>query len=206
MKEKAGMPINQEEISHYLKDIRKIKSEWSTYRCNPLYMPLAYSVEEPGGIQAIQENFMYCVGMIGNSVIGQMTDALGSQFSIIIDSLGQILNPLNIFRVMISTMRKVIISFASSTLVKASTPLSAFVYYLNKIQDLMRRIVGEGYIATFFGISMISFIEGFISLLLSILEGFVKAMLIIAVVLALFQPEVLAMVLVLASSLYASGA
>ena len=25
MKEKAGMPINQEEISHYLKDIRKIK-------------------------------------------------------------------------------------------------------------------------------------------------------------------------------------
>ena len=25
MKEKAGMPINQEEITHYLKDIRKIK-------------------------------------------------------------------------------------------------------------------------------------------------------------------------------------
>ena len=25
MKEKTGMPINQEEISHYLKDIRKIK-------------------------------------------------------------------------------------------------------------------------------------------------------------------------------------
>ncbi len=25
MKEKAGIPINQEEISHYLKDIRKLK-------------------------------------------------------------------------------------------------------------------------------------------------------------------------------------
>jgi hypothetical protein len=67
-------------------------------------------------------------------------------------------------------------------------------------------MVGEGYIATFFGVTMVSFIEGFISLLLAVIEGFVKAMLIIAIFLALMQPQILAMVMVLVSALYASGA
>ena len=188
-----------------LKDFHKIESEWSSYRCNPIYMPLAYAVS-PGGFINVEENFTYCMGMLSQSVVTQMTDALGSQFSIIGEALSAITNPLSIFRVIISTMRKVVVSFATSTLGKASGPLSAFVYYLNKIQDLVRRMVGEGYIATFFGVTMVSFIEGFISLLISVLKGFITAMLIIAVILALFQPEILAMVLVLASALYSSGA
>ena len=67
-------------------------------------------------------------------------------------------------------------------------------------------MVGEGYIAAFIGVTAVSFIEGFVSLCLTIIKGFVYAMLIIAVVLALFQPEILAIVLVLASSLAAAGA
>jgi uncharacterized membrane protein len=81
-----------------------------------------------------------------------------------------------------------------------------FVYYLNKIQDIMRRVVGEGYIATFFGVTAVSFITGFISLLLGVIKAFVTAMLIIAVILALFQPQILAIVLVIASLLRAAGA
>jgi hypothetical protein len=145
------------------------------------------------------------MNMIGKAVVGQMTDALGSQFSMIADMLKDIANPLALFRKMISTIRKFILSFATSTLGKASAPVGAFVYYLNKIQDLMRRIVGEGYIATFFGITAISFIEGFVSLLVGIIKAFVTAMLIISVILALFQPQILAIVLVIAASLRAAG-
>jgi hypothetical protein len=169
-------------------------------------MPLAFVVQDPGGFEAVGENFEHCMAMIGSEVVGQMNDALGSQFSIIGEFLKEITNPLALFRQMFSMMRGFVLSFTTKTLGKASGPLSMFVYYLNKIQDLIRRMVGEGYIAAFIGVTAVSFIEGFVSLCLAIIKGFVYAMLIIAIILALFQPEILAIVLVLASSLAAAGA
>jgi hypothetical protein len=79
------------------------------------------------------------------------------------------------------------------------------VYYLNKIQDIVRRIFGEGYIAALLGVTFVSFIRGFFSLIIAIIKGFVIAMLIISIILALFQPALLAIVLVIASSLAAAG-
>jgi hypothetical protein len=134
-----------------------------------------------------------------------MLDAIGSQFSIIGDALGSMVNPLAAMRQMINNMRTFIGSFAASTLGKVSGPTSMFVYYLNKIQDIMRRIAGEGYIAAFFGITMVSFIEGFVSLIVGIIKAFVVAMLIIASMLALFQPQILVAVLAIAASLRAAG-
>jgi len=189
-----------------MQNIHKIRDNWTKYRCNPLYMPMAFVVQDPGGVEAVGSNFEHCMAMMSQSVMGEMNDALGSQFSIIGEILAGITNPLAIFRSVFSMMRKFILSFTNTTLGKASGPLSTFVYYLNKIQDLIRRMVGEGYIAAFFGVTVVSFIEGFVSLCLSIIKGFVYAMLIISVILALFQPEILAIVLVLASSLAAAGA
>uniref|UniRef100_A0A6C0JI67 Uncharacterized protein n=1 Tax=viral metagenome TaxID=1070528 RepID=A0A6C0JI67_9ZZZZ len=184
-------------------NLRKIQAEWSSYRCNPAYMltPLFADV----GVDT-QTNFQNCMNLIGKEVVGGMTDALGSQFAIIGEFFKDITNPLALIRMMMSTIRRFIVSFASSTLGKASGPVSMFVYYLNKIQDIIRRVVGEGYIATFLGVTAVSFITGFVSLLLGVIKAFVIAMLIIAVVLALFQPQILAIVLVIASLLRAAGA
>jgi hypothetical protein len=183
-------------------NLKKIELNWSEYRCQPQYMLFAGLVDPENGIGG---NFRNCMNLIGKEVVSQTTDSLGSQFSIIGDMLSDISNPLALFRKMISTIRNFVVSFATSTLGKVSGPVSMFVYYLNKIQDIFRRMVGEGYIATFFGITAISFIEGFVSLLLGIIKSFVIAMLIIAVILALFQPEILAVVLVIAASLRAAG-
>jgi hypothetical protein len=188
---------------HAYWNLRKLESNWSEYRCNPLYMPFAGLVDEKTGTAG---NFQYCMNMIGKEVMSGVNDALGSQFNLIFKSLESIANPLTIFRVMLSSIRKFVLSFTSSTLGKASGPVSMFVYYLNKIQDVIRRMVGQGYIATFFAVSGVSFIESFISLMLSIIKGFVYAMLVIAVILALFQPEILAVVVMLASALAAAGA
>lgn len=189
-----------------LANIHKIRDEWSTYRCNPLYMPMAFVVEDPGGFSAVGENFEHCMAMMSASVVAQINDGANSQFSMIGEALSAITNPLVLFRQMFSMMNKFILSFTTTTLGKVSGPLSMFIYYLNKIQDLIRRMVGEGYIAAFFGITIVSAIEGFVSLCLTIIKGFVYAMLIISIILALFQPEILAIVLVLASSLAAAGA
>jgi hypothetical protein len=190
-------------VFNALGNLKKVQAEWSSYRCNPAYMltPLFADV----GVDT-QTNFQNCMNLIGKEVVGGMTDALGSQFAIIGEFFKNIANPLALFRMMISTMRKFVVSFASSTLGKASGPVSMFVYYLNKIQDIIRRVVGEGYIATFLGVTAVSFITGFVSLLLGVIKAFVIAMLIIAVVLALFQPQILAIVLVIASLLRAAGA
>jgi len=188
---------------HAYFNLRKIEAEWSSYRCNPAYMLFAGVVDPSTGIGG---NFQHCMNLMGKSVVGEMTDALGSQFSMIAEMLSDISNPLALFRVMISKIRGFVMSFAISTLGKVSGPMGMFVYFLNKIQDLIRRMVGEGYIAAFFGISAVSFIEGFVSLLLGVIKAFVIAMLIIAVILALFQPQILAIVLVIASSMAAAGA
>jgi len=190
-------------FAHAYGNLRQLEDHWSEYRCNPMYMPFAGIIDEKTGTAG---NFQHCMNLMGKSVMGSVTDALGSQFSIIGEALAAIENPLSIFRVILSSIRKFVISFATSTLGKATGPMSMFVFYLNKIQDLIRRMVGEGYIAAFFGVTAVSFIEGFVSLCLAIIKGFVYAMLIIAIILALFQPEILAIVLVIASSLAAAGA
>jgi hypothetical protein len=109
-------------------------------------------------------------------------------------------------RGLITRIRKFVLSFTSSTLGKASGPVSMFTYYLNKIQDILRRFVGEGYIAAMFGASTVGFIESFVTLVITIIKGFVIAMLAISFILALFQPELLVIVLTLASLLASAGA
>jgi hypothetical protein len=154
----------------------------------------------------IGTNFHSCLNVMGASVVGQMNDGLGSQFSLISGMLEDIANPLNIFRQIINAVRGFIASFTSSTLGKASGPVSMFVYYLNKIQDVIRRMVAEGYIAAFFGLSVVSFIEGFISLVLNIIKMFVIAMLIIAILLSLLNIPLLIFVISLAAALSVAGA
>jgi len=188
---------------HLYGNLRKIRDDWSSYRCNPLYMPLAGFIDEKTGIQG---NFQHCMNLMGKDIMASVVDALGSQFAFIAEMLEDIMNPLALFRTILGAIRKFVLSFAASSLGKASGPMSMFVYYLNKIQDLIRRMVGEGYIAAFLGVTFVSFVEGFISLALNVIKGFVIAMLIIAIILAMFQPEILAVVLVLASSLAAAGA
>jgi hypothetical protein len=153
----------------------------------------------------ISGNFRNCLNLIGSSVASSMTDGIGSQFSLISGMLKDIANPLALFRQMISNIRKFIMSFASSTLSKASAPVGAFVYILNKINDLLRRMFGQGYVMAYFGMSAVGFMESFISFVLGVIKAFVVAMLIIAVILVLFQPQILAFALVIGASLRAAG-
>ena len=107
---------------------------------------------------------------------------------------------------MFSRLRKFILSFTASTMSKAASSSSIFIHYLIKLRDLFKRFVGEGYIATFLTYTLFSFAESFVMLFITIVKTFVFVMLAIAIVLALFQPELFAIVLALASILAASGA
>jgi hypothetical protein len=176
----------------------KIRDSWSEYRCNPLYMIFAGWVDPDIGTEG---NFQRCMNLYGKDLVTSMTDLFGAQISLVIEALTEILNPLKMFRTLFATIRKFILSFTNTTLQKASGPLSSFSFLMIKIQDLLRKMSASGYISSLFGLTFVSFIEGFVSLFISIVKGFIIAMLIIATILALFNFPLLALVLYIASQL-----
>jgi hypothetical protein len=179
-------------------NLGQIRSKWSLYRCNPLYMPFTSWIDPS---ETADGNFQKCMNLMGKDLVANMTDLFGAQIALIFESLSSILNPLKLFRTLFTTIRKFILSFTNSTLQKANGPTNAFAYLMVKIQDLLRKMSASGYITAFFGISFVSFIEGFVSLFISIIKGFIIAMLIIAVILALFNFPLLALVLYISSLL-----
>lgn len=190
-------------IVHASESLNKVRDNWNEYRCNPIYIPFAGVVRPDVGLE---KNFQYCLGQYSNEILKVPLDSINSLFSVMGSSLSEFSGPLSIFRVMFSKLRGFILSFTASTMSKAASSTSIFIHYLIKFRDILKRFVGQGYIAGYLTYTIVSFMEGFVVLFISILKGFVIAMLAISFVLALFQPELLAITLVLASLLAASGA
>lgn len=190
-------------IVHASESLEKVRDNWNEYRCNPIYIPFAGVVRPDVGVEL---NFQYCLGQFSNEILKVPMDSINSLFGVMGSALSEFTGPMAIFRVMFSKMRGFVLSFAASTMSKAATSTSTFIFYLMKFQDLIKRIAGQGYVSAYLTNIIFSFIEGFVLLFISILKGFVITMLAISFVLALFQPELLAITLVLASLLAASGA
>lgn len=190
-------------IIHASHSLDNIQLHWNEYRCNPMYMPFAGAIRPD---VSTQENFLYCINSLGNEILKFPLDVIHMLLGTVVSALGEFTGPLSIFRDMFSRLRKFILSFTASTMSKAASSSSVFIHYLIKLRDLFKRFVGEGYIATFLTYTLFSFAESFVILFITILKTFVFVMLAISIVLALFQPELFAIVLVLASILASSGA
>lgn len=190
-------------IVHASESLDKVRDNWNEYRCNPVYIPFAGVVRPDVGVEL---NFQYCLGQFSNEILKVPMDGINSLFSVMGSSLAEFQGPMAIFRVMFSKMRGFVLSFAASSMSKAASSTSVFIHYLIKIRDIFQRFVGQGYISSYLTYLIFSFLEGFTILFISILRGFVITMLAISFVLALFQPELLAMTLVLASLLASAGA
>jgi len=187
---------------HASSSIEKIKLHWNEYRCNPIYMPFAGSIRPDVDTS---ENFAYCTNAMAGHFFGYIIDSINQLFSEAGGALGEMADPLTAIRDMISKIRMFMLSFASSTFSKAASSTSVFVHYLIKIRDMLKRFVGEGYIGAFLVNAIVDFIWSFVTLFISILKTFVFALLAISIILALFQPELLVVAIVLASMIAASG-
>lgn len=151
------------------------------------------------------DNFTFCMNMIGQGILKYALDSIGALFSTLTGSLSEITKPIPMLRELFTRIRKFMLSFTASTLSKAAGSTSVFIHYLIKIRDMLKRFVGQGYISAFLTSTMVSFVWSFVSLFITILKTFVYVLLAISFVLALFQPELLAIAIVLASLIAASG-
>lgn len=189
-------------IIHASESVNKIRENWNEYRCNPLYIPFAGAIRPD---VTTQENLLYCLNQIGNEVLKYPLDAIHQLLGTFTSSLTEMTGSLGIFRNLFSRMRNFMLSFTASTMSKAASSSSVFIHYLIKIRDVLKRFVGQGYITSYLSYVVFSFLESFIILFISILKTFLIIMLAISFVLALFQPELFAIVLALAGILAAAG-
>lgn len=187
---------------HASESLNKIRDNWNEYRCNPLYIPFAGAIRPD---VSTQENLLYCLNQMGNDVLKYPLDAIHQLLGTFTSSLTELTGSLGIFRNLFSRLRKFMLSFTMSTMSKAASSSSVFIHYLIKIRDVLKRFVGQGYIASYLTYVVFSFLESFIILFISILKTFLIIMLAISFVLALFQPELFAIVLALAGILAAAG-
>ena len=189
-------------VIHASFSIDKIRTNWEEYRCNPAYIPFAGFIRPDVGTA---ENFTHCLDRIGTDVFKLLLDPINALFGDIHSSIREMITPLSLFREIFTRMRKFMLSFTISTFGKITSSTSVFVHYLIKIQDVLKRFVGEGYIAAFLVNTGVDFIMSFVYLCISIIKTFVYALLAISIILALFQPEMLAIAVALAAMLSSSG-
>lgn len=189
-------------VVHASETLDKIRLHWNEYRCNPMYIPFAGMIRPDIGVES---NFQHCMNQFSHSIFKFFIDELMSLFKTVAMGLTEMSNTLPGMRSIFSSMRKVIFSFGAQTFGKIANSMSSITYILIKIRDILKRFVGEGYIAAFLAQTGMDFIISFVMAIISIIKGFVYALLAISIILALFQPELLVLAIIIASLIGASG-
>jgi len=189
-------------VIHASESIEKIRLHWNEYRCDPIYIPFAGMIRPDIGVE---ENFQHCMNMFGQSIFAGVLDVINLMFKDITSSLSEATGPIALMRGLMARIVKMLFSFGAQTFGKITNSMGSMVYILIKIRDIMKRFIGEGYIATFLAVAGTDFIYGFVMLLIHIIKIFVYGLLAMSIILALFQPEILAIAIALAALLGASG-
>jgi len=189
-------------VIHASESIDKVRRHWNEYRCNPIYIPLAGIIRPDIDVE---ENFQHCMNMFGQSIFRFIIDGLMLMFKDLAAGITEISGPLSIFRELFTRIRKFMLSFTAMTFGKIANSVSSISYILIKIRDVLKRFAGEGWIAVFLANTLIDSAVAFVMLCISIIKGFVYALLAISIILALFQPELLVFAIMIASMLGASG-
>ena len=189
-------------ISHASHSLDDLKLHWNEYRCHPGYMPFAESVRPD---VTVSENMYYCMGLFGNELFKPFMDVLNSLFADVHSSIGEITGPLALFRQLFTRIRKFMLGFMSTTFSKITNSTSVISYQIIKIRDVMKRFVAQGYISAFIGNALIDSAMSFVTLFMSVVKTFVYGLLATSIFLALFQPELLAIAILISTLIAASG-
>lgn len=125
--------------SYFIGEMNKkwLKDNWSSVRCNPLYMPLASYVG-----QDTATNFVNCLTSSFQTYAGLSMDGMNSQMSLVGSSLGSISSAMSDMRGMMGSTRGGFMMVFQMVFGKLANLISSMQYLMIRIQTLMGRIVG----------------------------------------------------------------
>lgn len=167
----------------FMDDLEEIKANWSTYRCNPLYMPFAGLVQPEVGASG---NFNQCMGMMSKNILKVPMDSIQSYVTAFKNTLSAVSDKLNIFRDLRVKLASVLMSLATMVMGKLSGMVSGLTHTLIKVKDILGRIAGTGYIGMLFSYTLFLSLKGFWKLAISILQGFILATMAIGIAVLIF--------------------
>jgi len=122
---------------YIMSNVKDLKDNWMTYRCNPAYMPLAGFVG-----QDVFKNFTDCTMKSFQDYSGYVVDPIMSQFSLIGDVVIDINTSMDSMRGMISDTRNGFLGIVGMVFGKIENLMSQFQYIIIRMRTLMARIVG----------------------------------------------------------------
>lgn len=195
----ALLVMTWQRILHGMEEVR---ANWTAYRCNLLYMPFAGIIQPEVGAS---ENFNRCVNGMAKEVLKVPLDSIQRILESFTATMQDILDKLNIFRELRRKLTGVMLATTTSIMGKLTGIMSVFAGNLQKIMDALKRMAASGYVGTLFAYTMFMFIKTIYTLLVSIIRAFIIAMLVIAAVLALFNPMLLALVVTIAALFASAG-
>jgi len=114
-----------------------LKDNWSSLRCNPLYMPLAGYVGDD-----VFSNFNMCVTKNFHDYVGFAMDPINAQMSLVTDSVTSISGALADMRGLFSGVRGGFMMVFQMVFGKIANLMSSMQYLMIRIRTLMGRIVG----------------------------------------------------------------
>jgi len=179
-------------------NLDKLRDEWTTYRCNPLYMPFA------GGIQpevSTLENYQFCVNMMSQNMFALLLEPVNLMFGVFTGLVGMITHDLGYFRNFVSGIMTFIMSFIGDIFSKIQNTFGVMVSLLARVRDLTSRILGSaGYAATIM-ITTINMIKSLWSLLVTLINTIVTILFALSIVLSFVFPPLLVFAIFLGSQI-----
>lgn len=183
-------------------NLEDVKSNWSAYRCNPMYMPFV-SLIQPEASAA--ENFNHCIGSMSKEVLKVPIDSIQSIMKTFLKTLQNVAESLNVFRGLRLKLSGVMLSMTTSIMGKLTGLVSVLSGVLVKSADVIKRIAGTGYIGIIFAKILFNSIKAFWTVAVAILRGFIFATIAIGIAVILFTQVPLMLGLTLLALFAASG-
>lgn len=120
-----------------LAQVDHIKKNWSKYRCNPIYMPVAGMVGDD-----VFTNFTKCTMKGFHDYAGFMMDPIMAEFDTIGSTVEEIGGAMNDMRGMMASTRGGFMGIIGSVFGKLQNTMSSIQYIIIRMRTLMSRIMG----------------------------------------------------------------
>lgn len=165
-----------------------IKSDWVNYRCNPMYMPFASTIDPE---VTTYENFQFCTNSMAAKIFGHALDPVNMLFSAFTTVLKPILGQLDSFRGMITGLMNFVTSFVEQTFAKISNVFGTFLSLLSRVRDLTSRILGSTTYLIVIASTAINLIQSLFSTIRTMLTSIVGIIFGLAILILFVFPPLL---------------
>ena len=165
-----------------------IKTDWVKYRCNPLYMPFASSIQPD---VTTYENFQFCTTSMASQIFGRALDPVSVLFSAFTNILKPVLGELDSFRGMITGLQNFVTSFVEQSFGKISNVFGTFLKLLSRVRDITNRILGSTTYAIVIATTSINLIQSLFSTIRTMLSSIVSIIFGLAIIILFVFPPLL---------------